>query len=186
MMVEPAVRESLITAIPRLRASAISLCRNTEQAEDLVQGALMLACANITSFAPGTNMDAWLFTILRNHFYSECRRQRRFLRAIGGLADTEARNPPQIASVEYCEVHAALAKLDPKARQALMLVGASGLSYPEAASVCGCPVGTIKSRVSRARRELARMLSIYPRDYFEADAVFSAAIASGDRVSTQV
>jgi RNA polymerase sigma-70 factor (ECF subfamily) len=186
MMVEPAVSESLITAIPRLRGFAISLCRNREQAEDLVQGALLLACANIGSFVPGTSMEAWLFTILRNHFYSECRRQRRFSRAIESLADTEARNPQQIAGVEYCEVRAALAKLDPKASQALMLVGASGLSYHEAASVCGCPVGTMKSRVSRARRELAGMLSISPPDYFEVDAVFSAAIASGDRVASRL
>src|SRR5258708_8420494 len=128
MMFEPAVRESLITAIPRLRGFAISLCRSREQAEDLVQGALLLACANIGSFVPGTSMEAWLFTILRNHFYSECRRQRRFSRAIESLADTEARNPQQIAGVEYREVRPALPKLDPKATQALILVRPSGLS----------------------------------------------------------
>jgi RNA polymerase sigma-70 factor (ECF subfamily) len=71
----------MTTAIPRLRGFALSLCRNREQAEDLLQGALLLACANIDSFAAGTSMQAWLFTILRNHFYSECRRQRRFSQA---------------------------------------------------------------------------------------------------------
>jgi RNA polymerase sigma-70 factor (ECF subfamily) len=185
MMADP-VRESLITSIPRLRGFALSLCRNREQAEDLVQGTLLLACANIDSFVSGTSMQAWLFTILRNHFYSECRRQRRFSRAIDSLAETGAGNPETIAGVEYYEVRAALAKLDPRASQALMLVGASGLSYHEAASVCGCPVGTMKSRVSRARKELASMLSTSPADYFEADAVFSAAIANGERVASQL
>lgn len=185
MMLEPAVRESLIKAIPRLRAFAMSLCRNREQAEDLVQGALLLACANIASFAPGTNMNAWLSAILRNHFYSEWRRQRRFT-SIEELPDTEAENPHQITNVECGQVRAAVAKLKPKARQALMLVAASGLSYHEAAEVCGCPVGTIKSRVNRAREELLQMLSIHRPDYFEGDAVFSAAIGSGDRVLSQV
>lgn len=184
MVIEPAVRESLITTIPRLRSFALSLCRNREQAEDLVQGALVLACANIASFVPGTSMQAWLFTILRNHFYSEIRRQRRFSRAIECLAETDARNAQPAAGVEYHEVRAALAKLDPKASQALMLVGASGLSYHEAANVCGCPVGTMKSRVSRARKELASLLSVSPADYLEADAVFSAAIANGERVAS--
>jgi RNA polymerase sigma-70 factor (ECF subfamily) len=176
----------MITAIPRLRGFALSLCRNREQAEDLLQGALLLACANIGSFAAGTSMQAWLFTILRHHFYSECRRQRRFSRAVESLAETGAGNPQSVAGVEYYEVRAALAKLDAKASQALMLVGASGLSYHEAASVCGCPVGTMKSRVSRARKELAGMLSISPADYFEADAVFSAAMASRERVAPQL
>jgi RNA polymerase sigma-70 factor (ECF subfamily) len=176
----------MITAIPRLRGFALSLCRNREQAEDLLQGALLLACANIGSFTAGTSMQAWLFTILRHHFYSECRRQRRFSRAVESLAETGAGNPQSVAGVECYEVRAALAKLDAKASQALMLVGASGLTYHEAASVCGCPVGTMKSRVSRARKELASLLSMSPAGYFEADAVFSAAIASGDRFASQL
>jgi RNA polymerase sigma-70 factor, ECF subfamily len=97
----------------------------------------------------------------------------------------EATSPQQMASVEYSDLCAALAKLDPKPREALMLVAASGFSYGEAASLCGCPVGTVKSRVNRARTELARMLSIDGPEDFEADAVFSAAIASADRVPAQ-
>ncbi len=185
MTLEPAVREPLIEAIPKLRAFAISLCRNTEEAEDLVQGTLLLACRNIGSFKPGSSMEAWLCTILRNHFYSEYRRQRRFSRAINAMGGTGATSPQQIATVEYNELCAAIAKLDPKQREALMLVGASGLSYDDAASECGCPVGTVKSRVNRARTELARMLSIDGPEYFEADAVFSAVVGSGDRVPTQ-
>jgi RNA polymerase sigma-70 factor, ECF subfamily len=90
-----------------------------------------------------------------------------------------------LAGVEYSELCAALAKLDAKPREALMLVAASGFSYGEAASLCGCPVGTVKSRVNRARTELARMLSIDGPEDFEADAVFSAAIGSVDRVPAQ-
>jgi RNA polymerase sigma-70 factor (ECF subfamily) len=130
-------------------------------------------------------MDGWLCAILRNHFYSEWRRERRATRAIENLPDTEAANPQQMASVEYSELCAALAKLEPKHREAFMLIAASGFSYGEAAGLCGCPVGTVKSRVNRARTELARMLSIGGPDDFEADAVFSAAIASVDRVPAQ-
>jgi RNA polymerase sigma-70 factor (ECF subfamily) len=130
-------------------------------------------------------MDAWLCTIMRNHFYSEWRRGRRCSRALATLSDMEAENPQQIANLEYSELCAALAKLDPKHREAVMLVGASGLSYGEAASVCGCPVGTVKSRVNRARTELARMLSMEGSEHFQADAVFSAAIGSGERAPTQ-
>jgi RNA polymerase sigma-70 factor, ECF subfamily len=185
MTLEPAVREPMLAAIPNLRAVALALCRNREQAEDLVQGSLLLACANIASFTPGTSMNAWLCTILRNHFYSEYRRERRASRKLDGLPKTQATNPQQIASLEYRELWAALAKLDPKQREALMLVGASGLSYGEAAGLCGCPVGTIKSRVNRARNELARMLAIDGPGHFEADPVFSAVVESGNRLPMQ-
>src|SRR5262245_6703009 len=113
MMIDPSVRGPLLAAIPKLRAFAISLCRNRERAEDLVQSALLKACANIALFKPGSNMEAWLCTILRNHFYSECRRDRRFSGAIDNFAEAEAANPQQIAGVEYSELCAALAKLDP-------------------------------------------------------------------------
>ena len=175
----------MLGAIPKLRAFAIALCRDRDRAEDLVQGTLLRACTSIASFQRGSSMDAWLCTIMRNHFYSELRRDRRHSRAIAALADTEAENPQQMASLEYGELCVALTKLDPKHREAIMLVGASGLSYGEAANVCGCPVGTVKSRVNRARTELARMLSMEGPEHFQADAVFSAAIGSGERAPTQ-
>jgi RNA polymerase sigma-70 factor (ECF subfamily) len=186
MTLDPSVQKSLLAAIPKLRAFAISLCRNKEQAEDLVQSTLLRAWANISSFAPGSNMDGWLFTILRNLFYSEYRRCRNFSRIMVGFPEADATSPQQIASVEYSQVYAALAKLDAKHREALMLVGAAGLSYDEAASVCGCPVGTVKSRVNRARAELARVLSSHGQEYIEADAVFSAAIGSGEQFPPHV
>jgi RNA polymerase sigma-70 factor, ECF subfamily len=153
MMLDPSVREPLVAAIPKLRAFVISLGRDRERAEDLVQRTLGRACDNTGSFERGSNMDAWLCTILRNHFYSECKRDRRASRAINILADTEATGPQQIASVEYSELCAALARL----RDALLLVAVSGLTYGEAAGLCGCPVGTVKSRVNRAWSELARL-----------------------------
>jgi RNA polymerase sigma-70 factor (ECF subfamily) len=104
MMLDPSIREPLVAAIPKLRAFAISLCRDRERAEDLVQGALLRACANIGSFVPGSNMDAWLCAILRNHFYSEWRRERRATRAIENLPDTDATNQQQLAGVEYSEL----------------------------------------------------------------------------------
>ena len=96
MMLDPSVREPMVAAIPKLRAFAISLCRDRERAEDLVQAALVRACANIGSFERGSNMDAWLCTILRNHFYSEWKRDRRASRAIDSLADTEATGQQQL------------------------------------------------------------------------------------------
>jgi RNA polymerase sigma-70 factor, ECF subfamily len=183
MTLEPSVREPMLAAIPKLRAFAISLCRNGDQAEDLVQGTLLRACAKISSFQPGTNMSAWLFTILRNQFYSECRRRRREFESFDAHAHAEdkASKPEQMAHAEYNEFCAALAKLPPKQREALILVGASGLSYDEAAKMCGCPAGTIKSRVNRARTELAQLLAIEGPEDFEEDPIISAVIADGDR-----
>jgi RNA polymerase sigma-70 factor (ECF subfamily) len=181
MTLEPSVRDPMLAAIPKLRAFAISLCRNGDQAEDLVQGTLLRACAKIRSFEPGTNMSAWLFTILRNLFYSECRRRRRELESFDAHAESEASKPEQMAHAEYNELCAALAKLPPKQREAIILIGASGLSYDEAAKRCGCPPGTIKSRVNRARTELAQLLAIKGPEDFEEDPIISAVIADGDR-----
>jgi RNA polymerase sigma-70 factor, ECF subfamily len=124
MTLEPSVRDPLVAAIPRLRAFAISLCRNRDQADDLVQGALLQACAKISLFQPGTNMHAWLCTILRNQFYTECRRRRRPFQAIDALAEIKAARPEQIAYAEYNEFCAAFAKLPPKQREALMMIAA--------------------------------------------------------------
>jgi RNA polymerase sigma-70 factor, ECF subfamily len=182
MTLDPRVREPRLAAIPRLCGFAISLCRSREEADDLVQATLLRACANIAQFKPGSNMDAWLFTILRNHFYSEYRRRRSSSRRIDEFDETEAVSPQQIASIEYNEVCAALAKLVPEQREAIVLVAGSELSYDEAASICGCPVGTIKSRIGRGRKELARLLSIDGAS-FEPDAMFSAVVASAGRIA---
>jgi RNA polymerase sigma-70 factor (ECF subfamily) len=178
---EPTVGRAMLAAMPRLRAFAISLCRNGDHADDLVQDTLLRACANIMSFTPGTNMLAWLCTIMKNHFFSQCRRRRRPFEAIEDHADSVVSKPEQVAHAECNELWAALDKLEPKQREVLIMIGASGLSYDEAAKLCGCPTGTIKSRVNRARAELAHLLSIEGPEDFEEDRVIAAVIAGGDR-----
>src|ERR671916_2397173 len=156
MTLEASVRDAMLSAVPSLRAFAISLSGNVDRADDLVQETLLRALANINSFQPGTNMSAWLFTILRNHFRSEYRKRRREVEdGDGSYAETLKSQPEQSSRVEFEEFRAALSKLPPDQREALILVGASGFSYEEAAEICGCAVGTIKSRVNRARTRLA-------------------------------
>src|SRR6266403_1403525 len=154
------VREVMLAAVPSLRAFAISLSGNVDRADDLVQETLLRAMANINSFQPGTNMSAWLFTILRNLFRSEYRKRRREVEdPEGTYADTLTSVPEQQGKVEFEELRVALAKLTPDQREAIILVGASGFSYEEAAAICDCAVGTIKSRVNRARIRLAELLA---------------------------
>ncbi len=155
----------MIAAVPGLRAFAISLSGNPDRADDLVQETLLRATANISSFQPGTNMLAWLFTILRNKFLSEHRKRRREVEdADGSYIESLTSAPGQQGHLEFKELFAALAKLPVVQREALLLVGASGFSYDEAAAICGTPVGTIKSRVSRARGLLAVLLGIKRSD----------------------
>ena len=159
MSLDATVRDAMIAAMPGLRAFAISLCRNADQADDLVQDTLLRGCASISLFTPGTNMAAWLFTILRNLFYSECRRRHRIFEHLDDHAETLAVPPAQLARTEYLELRAALAKLRAEDREVLILTGASGFSYAEAATICGCAEGTVKSRVHRGRARLAQLLS---------------------------
>jgi RNA polymerase sigma-70 factor (ECF subfamily) len=180
---EPTVGPALLAAMPRLRAFAISFCRNGDHADDLVQDTLLRACANIMSFTPGTNMLAWLCTIMKNHFFSECRRRRKPFESIEEHADSVVSKPAQVAHAECNELWTALDKLEPRQREVLIMIGASGLSYDEAAKMCGCPTGTIKSRVNRARAELAQLLSIEGPEDFEEDRVIAAVVAGGDRVA---
>src|SRR6187431_1322113 len=161
MTMRPSVRDAMLAAVPSLRAFAISLCGNVDRADDLVQETLLRAMANIDSFQPGTNMSAWLFTILRNLFRSEYRKRRREVEDTdGSYAESLKSHPEQHSRVEFEEFRTALAKLPPDQREALILVGASGFSYEEAAQICECAVGTIKSRVNRARNRLADMLGL--------------------------
>jgi RNA polymerase sigma-70 factor, ECF subfamily len=155
------IHGEMLAVIPQLRAFAVSLCRNRDQADDLVQETLLRACGNITKFEPGTNMGAWLITILRHQFYSEYRKRRREVQdANGYYLKTMVTQPHQIGCAEYRELLEAIAKLPKEMREALILVGVHGVSCPEAARICGCPTGTIKSRVHRARACLAALLSI--------------------------
>jgi RNA polymerase sigma-70 factor (ECF subfamily) len=179
------VREAMLAAVPSLRAFAISLSGNVDRADDLVQEALLRAWANLDSFEPGTNMSAWLFTILRNLFRSEYRKRRREVEDAEGTYAEQLTTPPeQNSRLEIDEFREALKLLPPEQRESLILVGASGFSYEEAAQICGCAVGTIKSRVNRARGRLAEILSIESASDFGPDRETRAVVntaASGSR-----
>jgi RNA polymerase sigma-70 factor (ECF subfamily) len=182
MPIDESIRQSVLNAVPSLRAFAISLCGNVDRADDLVQETLLRALANINSFQPGTNMPAWLFTILRNHFRSEYRKRRREVEdADGSYAETLKSHPEQHGHLEFSEFKTALAQLPSDQREALVLVGASGFSYEEAAKICGCAVGTIKSRVNRARTRLAELMSIDGFDDFGPDRTTRAVLANHNR-----
>ena len=182
MKVDPATRETMLAAVPGLRAFAMSLCGKIDRADDLVQETLLRAWANLASFEPGTNMSAWLFTILRNLFRSEYRKRRREVEdGDGRYADTLRSHPEQPGRVEFEELRTALAKLPPDQREAVILVGASGFSYEEAAAICDCAVGTIKSRVNRARTRLAEQLAIDSADDFGPDRMTRAILSAGGR-----
>ena len=155
------ITADLLSVIPNLRAFAVSLCGNLDRADDLVQETLVKAWSNIDSFVEGTNLRAWLFTILRNIYYSEYRKRRREVAdPDGAFAAKLATAPAQSGHMDLLDFRAALQQLPSDQREALILIGASGLSYEEAAGVCGCAIGTMKSRVNRARIRLAEMLSI--------------------------
>jgi RNA polymerase sigma-70 factor, ECF subfamily len=157
------IKQDMVAAIPRLRAFAVSLCGNPDRADDLVQETLAKALLNIKSFTIGTNLLAWLFTILRNAYYSEFRKRRREVADIdGSLSGMLVSKANQDDHMEYLDFREALQKLPPDQREALVLIGASGLSYEEAAEICKCAVGTMKSRVSRARTRLAELLQYDP------------------------
>jgi RNA polymerase sigma-70 factor, ECF subfamily len=162
MNVEPAgaqFKSDLIAAIPKLRALAVSLCGNVDRADDLVQETLAKALLNSGAFQPGTNLMAWLFTVLRNAFYSEIRKRRREVADVDGkYVASLAAKADQELHMEFLDFRSALQKLPPDQREALILVGASGLSYEEAAAICKCAIGTIKSRVARGRRSLGQLL----------------------------
>ena len=177
MAINESVRKAVLGAVPSLRAFAISLCGNVDRADDLVQETLLRALANIDSFQPGTNMAAWLFTILRNHFRSEYRKRRREVEdSDGHYAETLKTQPEQHGQVEFREFREALAHLPADQREALILVGASGFSYEDAAAICGCAVGTIKSRVNRARSKLSALLYVDGAEDFGPDETVRAVI----------
>ncbi|HEX4181536.1 MAG TPA: sigma-70 family RNA polymerase sigma factor [Caulobacteraceae bacterium] len=153
---DDAFKTDLVALIPQMRAFARSLCGDFAMAEDLAQDALSKAWASRDSFTPGTNMKAWTFMILRNQFYSHKRRSWRSTPLDPEVAErtlTAVDNPT--AALELDELRRAMAMLPEEQREALILIGAGGLSYEEASEICGAAVGTIKSRVSRARDRLA-------------------------------
>ena len=160
MDASPEFHTALLDCMPHLRAFARSLTRNGDRADDLVQDAAIRALGAAHQFALGTNFKAWMFTILRNCHYSEIRK-RHWLNVPFDQAPIASQAIPatQHAALEFCDFRRAFSLLADSHREVLTLVGASGLSYEEVANVCDCAVGTVKSRVSRAREELTRLLS---------------------------
>ena len=157
---DDAFKAELITLIPQMRAFARTLCGDMTMAEDLAQEALLRAWNKRASYEPGTNLKAWTFMILRNQFYSDKRRSWRSTPLDPETAERTliaVSNP--MASLELDEVRRALNLLPDDQREALILIGAGGLSYEEVSAICDCAIGTIKSRVSRARDRLALILA---------------------------
>lgn len=175
--IDPA--EEMLTHIPAMRAFAISLTHNPAVADDIVQDTLIKAWNGLEGFEPGTNMRAWLFTILRNTFYSMRRKSRREVADPDGeISGSVPIRPDHDGRLEMRDFQAALQMLPVEQREALILVGAEGFSHEEAAETCGVPVGTIKSRVNRARRRLAELLDMDETDGFGVADPATAAIFS--------
>jgi RNA polymerase sigma-70 factor (ECF subfamily) len=183
---DEAFRRELVGLIPHLRAFARTLSGDPTAADDLAQDAMMKAWDARASFEMGTNMKAWTFMILRNQFYSEKRRSWRQSQLDQEAAERTlvAVDNPE-APVALDELRLGLAMLPIEQREALILVGAGGFAYEEAAEICDCAVGTVKSRVSRARRALQGILEngSYHRDGSSAGEAMNAILADAERLS---
>jgi RNA polymerase sigma-70 factor, ECF subfamily len=178
MQVSPEFRDGLLAAIPSLRAFAFSLIGRSDRADDLVQETMVKAWAHHKSFQPGTNLRAWLYTILRNEFYSQMRKKGREVEDVeGAYSRNVGVHPEQHGHLDMADMRSALAQLPDDQREALLLVAASGFSYEEAAMICDVAMGTIKSRVNRARTRLAEILNVAGEGDFGPDATEEAAIA---------
>ncbi|MGJ5617798.1 RNA polymerase sigma factor [Sulfitobacter sp. MF3-043] len=184
-MINKDPRNELVEHLPAMRAFAISLTRNGAIADDMVQDTLVKAWTNIEKFQAGTNMRAWLFTILRNTYYSSRRKARREVADVDGVfTESLAEKPAHDGHMQMTDFRKALAKLQDEQREALLLVGASGFSYEEAAEMCGVAVGTIKSRTSRARARLAELMGHDENESLEMTDDATMSVLSASKVSS--
>ena len=157
----PDPRDELPEHLPALRAFAISLTRDATQADDLVQDTIVKAWSNFDKFTPGSNLRAWLFTILRNTFFSAKRKTKREVADPDGIHTAGLyEKPAHDGRLAFSDFQTAFDKLTPEQREVLILVGASGFSYEEAAEMTGVAVGTVKSRANRARQKLCELLDL--------------------------
>lgn len=151
--------DDILGHIPALRAYSRALCRSAPDAEDLVQETLLRAIENAHRYRPGTNMRAWLFTIMRNRFFTHCRKAARERTGAADCASLVPQvRPAQEWHMQASELQAALRVMPRHYREAIVLVGALGESYLDAARLLDCDIGTVKSRVNRARTMLRRAL----------------------------
>ena len=183
---EAVFKRDLVKLIPHLRAFARTLCGDAAAADDLAQDTVMKAWDARSSFQIGTNMKAWTFMILRNQFYSEKRRSWRQSQLDQDAAERTLLAIDDPASpLALDELRQAMLMLPLEQREALILVGAGGFAYKEAAEICGCAVGTVKSRVSRARRAIQSILEdgSYDRDGTPAGEAMKSILDDADRLS---
>ncbi|MEL6959077.1 MAG: RNA polymerase sigma factor [Pseudomonadota bacterium] len=179
-------RDEIVEHLSAMRAFAMSLTRNSATADDMVQDTVVKAWTNIDKFQAGTNMRAWLFTILRNTYYSNRRKAVREVADVDGVfTDSLSQKPDHDGRLQMADFEVAFAKLPDEQREALILVGASGFAYEEAADMCGVATGTIKSRVNRGRKRLAELMHLDENDAIEmTDSATMAVVA--DRINGTV
>lgn len=178
-------RDEIIEHLGPMRAFALNLTRNSALADDMVQDALVKAWTKIETFEHGTNMRAWLFTILRNTYYSHHRKARREVADIdGAYAESVATKPDHDGRLQMMDFQAAFELLSDEQREALTLVGAEGFSYEDAAETCGVAVGTIKSRVNRGRARLTELMGLNEGGSLEmTDAITSGIVSAQKHVA---
>ena len=170
-------RFQLLAIVPSLRAFGISLTAKSDRADDLVQETLMKAWKYQSSYVAGTNLKAWLFTILRNEFYTHLRKRKREIEDADGVHASKMATPPeQYGHLDMADFRRALVQLPADQREAIILVGASGFSYEEAAEICKVPLGTVKSRVNRARKLLAEILQVDANGEYKGDREIRVAV----------
>jgi RNA polymerase sigma-70 factor (ECF subfamily) len=177
------LQKLLIATVPNLRAFANSLCGDPTRADDLVQDTLVKAWTNLASFEKGSNLKAWLFTILRNTYFSELRKRRREVEdADGAIAERMSVLPDQQVHMDLMDFKKAFAHLSDDQKEVLLLVGAEGFSYEEAAEITHAAVGTVKSRVNRARVALTKALALDADDNFNSNSEFIGLVRLGHSV----
>lgn len=158
-------KDELLATLPHLRAFARGLCGRPDYADDLTQEAAIKAWTARDRYQPGTNLRAWTFAILRNHYLSELRKSRRQTDLDDGAVERMlVMEADQEGGLHLSDMEDALRQLNPERREAVLLVGAGGFTYEEAAAIADCAVGTMKSRVARARADLAKILESEPGD----------------------
>ena len=173
------MQAKLLHTLPHLRAFALSLCGSPDQADDLVQDAVLRGLSNLHRFEPGSNLRAWLFTILRNQFHTSFRRRRREVEDPDGtMASMLSTLPEQEGHLDMSDLQSALGRLPVVHREVLLLIGAEGMSYEETARIVGTNVGTVKSRMNRARARLAELLHVAGEDDLGSAPRIKAAIVS--------
>ena len=164
----PDPKDELLSHLSDLRGFAMSLTRNRAAADDLTQESILKAWKNIRKFEPGTNMKAWLFTIVRNTYYSDYRKKKREVADVDGVfSDKLAVKPDHDGRLHLRDFRTAFETLPDEQREVLILVGVQGFSYEEAAATAGIAIGTVKSRLNRARERLSQILELGPDQKME-------------------